>query len=181
MEIVEAKLSDLERFFAYLSAQLLDNALDETPLFQPIAKKHCEVSPELKNKFREGFKHQVGESGWRKLWLVVDPNRDVHGHIDLRHHSGDYRYHRVLLGMGVDAGVRKLGLGLKLIELVTQFCLDTNEIEWLDLNVLSNNLPAKNLYTKCNFEVIGEIEDCYRIDGRSVSELSMTLRTKNYV
>lgn len=178
MEIVEALPSDLDEFFEYLSAQLLDNASDETPLFQPIAKKECKVSPLLKTKFREGFQYRAGERGWRKLWLVKDAGGYICGHIDLRHHADEYRFHRVLLGMGVDASVRNQGLGLKLIELVTQFCLDTDEIEWLDLNVLSNNLPAKNLYMKCNFEVIGDVDDCYRIDGTSVSELTMTVRTK---
>ena len=51
-------------------------------------------------------------------------------------------------------------------------------IDWLDLNVLSNNLPAKNLYLKAGFTVVGEMEDYYRIDGQSVSELSLTLQTK---
>ncbi|MEZ9548048.1 GNAT family N-acetyltransferase, partial [Vibrio crassostreae] len=46
------------------------------------------------------------------------------------------------------------------------------------LNVLSNNLPAKNLYLRTGFTVVGEMEDYYRIDGQSVSELTMTLETK---
>ncbi len=83
--------------------------------------------------------------------------------------------------MGVDASVRKQGIGVKLIELVTTFCRETDSIDWLDLNLLSINLPAKNLYLKCGFEVLGEIRDCYRIDGESVSELTMTKCTKNHV
>ena len=81
--------------------------------------------------------------------------------------------------MGVDHSVRKQGLGGKLIESVVQFCRDTQGIDWLDLNVLSDNLPAKNLYLKYGFSIIGEMSDCYRIDGQSISEMTMTLCTKD--
>ncbi|MGP8305324.1 GNAT family N-acetyltransferase [Vibrio sp. YIC-376] len=178
MEIVEAKLSDLELFFEYLGTQLLDNAADDSPLFQPIAKAHCQISEPLQAKFRDGFKFSLGELGWRKLWLVKGFGGQILGHIDLRHCGDEYRFHRVLLGMGVDRNVRKQGLGIKLVETVIQFCRETNGVDWLDLNVLSENLPAKNLYMKCGFRVIGEMSDCYRIDGESVSELTMTVSTQ---
>ncbi|PSU50121.1 GNAT family N-acetyltransferase [Photobacterium frigidiphilum] len=180
MDIVEAKLSDLESFFEYLGTQLLDNAADDFPLFQPMAKKHCVVTEPLKAKFRDGFGLSVGQAGWRKLWMVKETNEKIIGHIDLRHYSEEYRFHRVMLGMGVDGSARKQGLGAKLIESVIKFCRESEGIEWLDLNVLSNNIPAKNLYLKYGFKVIGEMSDCYRIDGKSVSELTMTLCTKNY-
>jgi len=56
---------------------------------------------------------------------------------------------------------------------------ENNDIDWLDSNVLSNNLPAKNLYLKSGFKIIGEMSDCYRIDGESVSGMTMTLSTKS--
>lgn len=105
MKILEAEPSDLPSFFEYLGVQLLDNASDDTPLFQPIAKKSCHITPELEMKFRDGFESRVGEPSWRKLWVAKDSNGDIRGHIDLRHHSGEYRSHRVLLGMGVDTSV----------------------------------------------------------------------------
>ncbi|MEI8593084.1 GNAT family N-acetyltransferase [Photobacterium sp. Hal280] len=181
MKIVEAKLSDLEPFFEYLSVQLLDNAADDSPLFQPLAKKHSVVTELLQDKFRNGFDHCVGETGWRKLWLVKEADGKVLGHIDLRHYNEEYKLHRVMLGMGVDESARKQGLGAKLIESAIKFCQESESIEWLDLNVLSNNTPAKNLYLKTGFKVIGEIPDCYRIDEKSVSELWMTLSTSSYV
>ncbi|MEL6116844.1 GNAT family N-acetyltransferase [Photobacterium sp. SP02] len=180
MRIVEAKRSDLEYFFEYIGAQLLENADDDSPLFQPISKENCLVSEQFKAKFRDGFEYSLGEPGWRKLWVIKDSNERVVGHIDLRHYSEEYKFHRVLLGMGVDSSLRKQGLGVKLIESVIQFCNKTSSIDWLDLNVLSNNLPAKNLYLKCGFEAVGEMSDCYRIEAEAVSETTMTLCTKNY-
>ena len=38
MEIIEAKQTDLDAFFDYLKLQLLDNASDDSSLFQ-----HCQV------------------------------------------------------------------------------------------------------------------------------------------
>ncbi|RYY04253.1 MAG: N-acetyltransferase [Gammaproteobacteria bacterium] len=180
MEIVEATFSDLELFFEYLGEQLLDNASDYSPLFQPIAKENCQISEQLRAKFRDGFTSDVGELGWRKLWLVKDFSGDIRGHIDLRHYGRDYSFHRVLLGMGVEYSARKRGLGVKLLNSVIEYCKETSGIDCLDLNVLSNNIPAKNLYLKCGFKIIGEMADCYRIDGKSVSEITMTLCTKKY-
>ncbi|MDN3679285.1 GNAT family N-acetyltransferase [Vibrio tapetis subsp. quintayensis] len=179
MRIVEATLADLEPFFVYLGVQLLDNASDDSPLFQPIAKKHCQVSKQLEDKFRNGFESKIGQPGWRKLWLVKDNDARILGHIDLRHDNGEYSFHRVTLGMGVDSSVRKQGLGRKLVESVIQFCHENTNIDWLDLNVLANNRPAKELYLKCGFQVIGEMSDCYRIDGQPVSEITMTLCTRS--
>lgn len=101
MEIVEAKISDLDLFFEYLGVQLLENASDHSPLFQPIPKDHCKVSEQLRTKFRDGFGVSIGKPSWRKLWLAKDSSSRILGHIDLRHYSGEYNFHRVLLGMGV--------------------------------------------------------------------------------
>ncbi|GLT16937.1 N-acetyltransferase [Vibrio zhanjiangensis] len=178
MRIVEATPLDLDPFFEYIGVQLLENADDDSPLFQPLSKEHCRVSENFKAKFREGFEHSIGEHGWRKLWLIKDSHQGVVGHIDLHHYSEEYKFHRVLLGMGVDSNLRQQGLGAKLIECVIQFCNQSPSIDWLDLNVLTNNLPAKNLYLKCGFETVGEMSDCYRIEEHAVSETMMTLCTK---
>jgi ribosomal protein S18 acetylase RimI-like enzyme len=179
MEIVEAKQTDLESFFDYLKSQLLDNASDDSPLFLPIAKQHCQVSEQLRTKFQDGFRFEYGQLAWRKLWLAKDINGLICGHIDLRHHNTEYSCHRVVFGMGVDQRMRKQGLGLKLLETIISFCRETNCVDWLDLTVLSNNQPAINLYLKCGFRVVGEITDRYRIDDIAVSEVAMTLCTKN--
>ena len=54
-----------------------------------------------------------------------------------------------------------------------------HDIDWLDLNVLSVNVLAKNLYLKCGFKSIGEISDYYRIEGESLSEILMTKSVKS--
>ncbi|MDO6709072.1 GNAT family N-acetyltransferase [Photobacterium sp. 1_MG-2023] len=180
MEVVEAEQSDLESFFVYLENQLSENGNGEIPLFQPMSREQKEVPEPTKEKFIQGFTHPFGDTGWRKLWVVKDTSGSIKGHIDLRHHGDENRSHRVLLGMGVDATCRKQGLGQRLIDAVINFCEEKSEIDWLDLCVLSENIPAKNLYLKTGFSVVGEFKDQYRIDGLSVSETAMTKYVKNH-
>ncbi len=180
MEVVEAEQSDLESFFVYLENQLSENGQGGYPLFLTISREVKELPESSKQKFIEGFSHEYGDSGWRKLWLAKDDAGSIKGHIDLRHHGDDSRFHRVLLGMGVDATCRKQGLGQRLIDAVINFCEEKAEIDWLDLCVLSENIPAKNLYLKTGFSVVGEFKDQYRIDGQSVSETAMTKYVKSH-
>nr|WP_245986820.1 N-acetyltransferase [Vibrio pectenicida] len=123
---------------------------------------------------------RVCSSVRRKLWVVKNKFGNIKGHIDLRHHNVESRSHRVLLGMGVDASCRKQGLGQRLIDVVIDFCQEKVEIDWLDLCVLSGNIPAKNLYLKTGFSFVGEFKDQYRIDGLSVSEIAMTKYVKKH-
>ena len=180
MEVVEADKSDLVSFFAYLEHQLSENGNGEVPLFQPMSREQSEVPEATKEKFIQGFSHEFGDVGWRKLWVVKDTYGSIKGHIDLRHYNDESRSHRVLLGMGVHVSCRKQGIGQRLIDAVISFCQEKTEIDWLDLCVLSENFPAKNLYLKSGFDVVGEFNDQYRIDGLSVSETAMTKCIKNY-
>ncbi|WP_229815759.1 GNAT family N-acetyltransferase [Bacterioplanes sanyensis] len=176
MIINEANPEQLTKFFGYLNRQLAENI---HPLFQPLAREHCYVSDSIKKRFIKGFNYQLGQSGWRKLWLAWSENDKILGHIDLRHYSEAYKSHRLLLGMGVDSNARQQGLGMRLVQHVINFCQQQDNVDWLDLNVLSNNIPAKNLYLKAGFEIVGEVNDCYRIDGEAVAETSMTLNTRS--
>lgn len=180
MKVVEAEKSDLDLFFLYLKKQLSENGQGENPLFLPISREVKELPESSKKTFIEGFAHEYGDSGWRKLWVAKDDAGTIKGHIDLRHHSDNNSAHRVVLGMGVDSSCRKQGLGIKLLHSVLNFCQEHEAIDWLDLCVLSNNIPAKNLYLRTGFNVVDEFKDQYRIDGQSVSETAMTIGVKNH-
>jgi len=79
--------------------------------------------------------------------------------------------------MGVDSHFRRQGVGRMLIEHAISYCRLNGFISWLDLNVLSNNLAAKQLYLNVGFIESGELVDRYRIDGESIAELSMNIAT----
>jgi len=177
MDIEIARKSDLSDFFTYITLQLADNGRAGSPLFQPVSRDDNILSVPARQRFMLGVQTPVGDPGWRLLWLAKDESGRIMGHIDIRPYEDDYCAHRVLLGMGVDSHFRRRGVGRMLIEHVIRYCRTNGLISWLDLNVLSNNLAAKQLYLNTGFKVCGELVDRYRIDGESISELSMNMAT----
>ncbi|MCW7551627.1 GNAT family N-acetyltransferase [Endozoicomonas gorgoniicola] len=175
MKIIEARKTDLNSFFIYLEEHLLENGENADFLFQPVSRNQKKLAESTKDKFTIAFSNEFGESGWRKLWVAKDESGKIRGHIDLRPHSDVNCQHRVLLGMGVDSLYRKQGIGTELIKTAINFCQENKVIDWLDLCVLSENTPARNLYLKNGFSIVGEFQDQYRIDGQSISETAMTM------
>ena len=155
MNIEIARKSDLSDFFIYITRQLADNGRADFPLFQPISRQNSTLSVPARQRFMMGVKTPMGQPGWRLLWLAKDKQDRIMGHIDIRPYDDDYCEHRVLLGMGVDSHYRRQGVGRKLIDHVIQYCLYLNK----------------------GFNICGEWVDKYRIDGDSISELSMTINT----
>jgi ribosomal protein S18 acetylase RimI-like enzyme len=128
------------------------------------------------SRFEQGISTTFGESGWRRLWLAVDNDGQIVGHIDIRSHPESNTTHRALLGMGVDRNSRNQGLGLSLLDEMFTFATSQTELEWIDLWVLSSNSAAKALYVKAGFELGGELPDMFRIDGVSQGYTLMTRR-----
>ena len=48
--------------------------------------------------------------------------------------------------------------------------------DWVDLHVLLDNEPALAFYRGFGFVEIGRVEDYFRIEGRSIGDVQMTLR-----
>jgi len=152
---------------------LSDNGDGETALFQPMSREQSYLSDKMKLSFLQGLQLEIGQLGWRKLWLAFDKEKIV-GHLDIRSHPMKYTGHRALLGMGVDRLIRKTGLGGRLLTSMLSWVEKNTEIEFIDLCVLSSNLAAQRLYLRNGFEKSGEIEDMFRINGQSLSHTMMS-------
>ena len=163
-------------FFAYLDEHLQRNGKGDTPLFQPASRTQAGFPKEKEAGFVEGMHIAIGSPKWRRAWMALDENGAIIGHADLRARAEPCCSHRALLGMGVHHNHRKSGIGTRLVEFVTQWARDTGVIEIVDLAVLSGNLPAIRLYEKTGFKRICEIEDMFRIDGRSEADILMAKR-----
>jgi ribosomal protein S18 acetylase RimI-like enzyme len=96
------------------------------------------------------------------------------GHVDLRAHQDSGITHRTLLGMGVGEAYRGRGLSRQLLEFACLWVRASEQIDWLDLEVLSANLPALSLYQSAGFEQLCEFKDMYRIDGQPEAVIRMT-------
>ena len=168
--------TDLAALFAYLNDHLADNGKGGTPLFQPMARSESRLPPEKEAGFITGLGTPVGEPGWRRVWLALDEAGAIAGHIDLRARPERPAAHRALLGMGVHRDHRRKGLGARLIDAALAWAHDEAGVDWIDLEVLSVNRAARDLYTRTGFATIGEMPDMFRIDGEQHAYTFMTRR-----
>lgn len=175
ISIEQLKEEKLDDFFEYLTKHLSENGINNTLRFQPFTKKQSKLSTEWKVKFENGLNKDFKTTGWRKLWVATNELDQIVGHIDIRSHIDQNTDHRVLLGMGVDSNFRKMKIGRKLIQYIVDYCKRDNDICWIDLQVLTNNIPAIRLYENLNFQSQSIITDMYRIDNKSYDYMSMNL------
>ena len=162
-------------FVEYLNDHLSDSGAGG-PYFQPLQRGTSRLPPEKEAAFLAGLDIPLGSAGWRRAWVARSAERQIIGHVDLRSHPERFAEHRCLLGMGVHRGYRKLGLGATLLSHAEQWASTTAGLEWIDLQVLSENEVAIRLYLRMGFTKIGEIPEMFRIDGRALSYTSMTKR-----
>jgi ribosomal protein S18 acetylase RimI-like enzyme len=178
VKIRPADAADLPAFFVYLDDHLRDNGRDGAPLFQPLARAQSQLPPGLKASFVEGVAIPVGEPRWRRLWLALDARGSIAGHIDLRARPEPLARHRAMLGMGVHRAYRRRGLGAQLLAAAVDWARAQDGLQWIDLEVLSENHPAVALYLRAGFTMTARIEDMLQIDGVSqdLSYMSLALR-----
>ena len=165
---------ELATFFHYLNDHLLDNGRDGAPLFQPMSRSSTGFPPEKANGFTTGLQASFGQQGWRRLWVALEGGQII-GHIDLRSRPEPAARHRCLLGMGVHRNARRGGLGTALVATAAEWARGQG-LEWVDLEVLQGNAPARALYRKMGFVQTGEIPDLFRIDGESLGYVFMSLQ-----
>lgn len=167
-----------DEFFLYLNDHHSDNGRGEAGYFLPLSQSESRFSSDKENSFRAGINIPVGSPGWRRAWIARISNRQIVGHIDLRCHPVIFAEHRCLIGMGVDRNHRRQGLGTALLSHASEWALANTGLEWLDLQVLSSNEAAVQLYLRAGFTKVGEMAEMFKIDGRSFSSTTMTKRLR---
>jgi len=169
--------ADLPVFFVYLNDHLQDNGSGGTARFMPMARSESRFSPEKELAFRNGMEIPVGQPGWRRGWLALTADGRIAGHVDLRARPEKACAHRALLGMGVQRDFRRQGLGEALVKVALGWAA-SEPIDWIDLEVLSVNTAARQLYARCGFTQVGEIADMFRIDGESLGYTFMVRKIR---
>jgi ribosomal protein S18 acetylase RimI-like enzyme len=178
VNIRPADAADLPAFFVYLDDHLRDNGRDGAPLFQPLSRAQSQLPAGLKVSFIEGMAIPVGQAGWRRLWLALDARGSIAGHIDLRSRPEPLARHRAMLGMGVHRAYRRRGLGAQLLATALDWARSGDGLQWIDLEVLSENHAAVALYLRSGFTMTARIADMLQIDGVShdLSYMTWALR-----
>ena len=149
-----------------------------TPIFSP---RPADV-PWLKDSTRQDILKDwvkaLDTPAWERTWGAFNDQREMIGHIDLRASSLSTGLHRATVGMGVDEGYRKNGLGRDLLMTAIKWAKAQAELDWLDLNVFANNPSAIRLYASCGFTEVGRMVDLFRVEGHSQDDLQMTLKLR---
>ena len=168
-------IGEFDRFITYLNEHLAENGSEEVGYFQPTSRGAPMLPLAKTEAFRSGLGRAVSELGWRRAWVARQGAAFV-GHIDLRARPEPFTSHRCLLGMGVHRECRRRGLAGRLLAVATAWAVETTGLDWIDLEVLSTNVPAVRFYEKSGFESVGEVPDLFRIDGLGLGSRSMTKR-----
>lgn len=176
LSIAPVHESDIAGFVAYLNDHLADNGGEGAGYFQPLPREQSFFSADRAAAFRAGLATAVGSKGWRRAWAARAADGRIAGHIDLRAHAEGGAEHRCLLGMGVDRHYRRAGLGMALIAHAREWAANAAKLEWIDLQVIGENRAATGLYQRAGFAGMGDIPDMFRIDGKSFSYVTMSLR-----
>lgn len=180
MAIRRVDQSDLTAFFVYLDDHLRDNGANGAPLFQPMPRAESRLPAHKRMGFENGLSTPLGQRGWRRAWIAVESSGAIAGHFDLRARPEPASEHRALLGMGVHRNYRQQGLGLMLVGAAVEWARRQAELEWIDLEVLSVNEPARRLYSRAGFIVTGEVHDLFRLDGVKLGYTYMSLALLNH-
>ena len=122
------------------------------------------------------FALPLTEPKWRRAFAVVTEDGSFVGSCELKGDEWRAGLHRCELGIGIERPYRRLGLGRRLLEHAIDLARASSTIEWIDLYVFGHNAPARALYKSLGFQETGTVRDRFRIGGRSVDDVGMTLK-----
>ena len=114
------------------------------------------------------------DPGWQRWWAALDGD-EVIGHVNLKGPGLRTILHRCELGIGIERYRRGGGLGRRLMAAALDFARAEPSIDWVDLMVMQTNTTARALYESLGFTHIGTYEDRFRIQGKSIGDVMMTL------
>ncbi|CAD6542788.1 hypothetical protein LMG28727_04060 [Paraburkholderia kirstenboschensis] len=167
---------DFQRWAEHLNRQIAESGQNGRPFFSPMEAVDFQ-SPERRARFENGLATSLHQPAWMRAWAVEGPDASLVAHLDLSGSSIPSEKHRATLGIGVEDAFHRRGIGRELMLKAIEFAAH-NDIEWIDLFVFSDNLAAIGLYRSLGFVKVGRRNDRFRISGRSVDDVTMTLRTK---
>lgn len=120
----------------------------------------------------------LDQPGWQRWFCAHEvASGQIIGHIDLKSDPLRAGLHRCELGIGIENAYRRNGLGRRLMTEAISFVRGNKGIDWIDLRVFANNLPARSLYKSLGFVEVGTVTDRFRIDSERIDDVIMTLHT----
>ena len=176
MTVQALTVDDLDAFVRHLEESHRESGTDGDVYFGPYSRDEEFDVEASKIRNRKRWERPLTGNGWRRTWGVYDGERIV-AVATVVSYDLPAEFHRVSLGMSVLRGHRRRGHGTRLLEAVIAWCREQPGIDWLDLGVFGDNLPAQGLYRKMGFRETGRVEDRFRMDGNRIADISMSLST----
>jgi RimJ/RimL family protein N-acetyltransferase len=124
----------------------------------------------------DAYARPLTEPKWRRAFVVVTEEGRIVGAAELKGDELRAGLHRCELGLAVERPYRRLGFGRQLLASAIEFARASSTIEWLDLYVFGHNVAARALYKDLGFKESGTVADRFRIDGRSLDDVIMSLK-----
>ena len=169
--------SDLQMIIRHRVRHSKENGRDGDVIFAPIEEEHSIKDEELKRD-AEAVSKPITTPGWMRIWVLTD-EIEIFGEITLVNRLAmTTALHRCLLMMGIERSARRQGWGSKLMAEAIEWAKLQPTLDWITLNVFENNLPAKTLYKKFGFEVVGTNKDMFRVFGQSIDDTEMVLKLR---
>jgi ribosomal protein S18 acetylase RimI-like enzyme len=174
-EIVSAAPDDAERWRDHLAIHMGESGRDGI-VFAPYSALDPRPleTPDRLARTREALARPPSQPQWLRVFLAIEREGRIAGHLDLAGGTLRTDAHRCHLGIGVLAPFRGRRIGESLMRHAIRWAR-SESLVWMDLNVLDGNAPAIALYRKLGFVETGHVVDRFRIDGASIGDLSMSL------
>ncbi|AKT43105.1 GNAT family N-acetyltransferase [Chondromyces crocatus] len=145
-------------------------------------------SEEVQRLAQERWEKSLTTPRWGRAWLLWsgpppvrgpggfhDPGARVVGSVELQGGRLEAELHRCTLGIGMLSAYRGQGHGRRLMETAIAWARDEAGLDHVDLGVFVGNEQAKRLYVSLGFKELTVRPDAFRVDGRSLDDIEMTL------
>jgi GNAT superfamily N-acetyltransferase len=174
LDVVAVMPTDFRRWTEHIDRLFAESGRNGQPLFSPYEQAPNVSSPERQCRFESSLVVPVRQPGWMRAWSVHDPSQRIVCHLDLSGSNIPSETHRMMLGIGCEPTFQRQGIGATLMRFAIEFALE-NGIEWIDLFVFGDNIAAIALYKRFGFAESGRRPDRFRLMGRAVDDVMMTL------
>jgi len=121
------------------------------------------VTRKDEGEFLETMMKEVAKK--RRVSVAAFDGDRIVGHCDISGRPSSDERHTGMLGIIVSDGYRGVGLGEVMMRTALKEASKLG-IWMIELEVFSNNAPARHLYEKLGFEVVGTIPKKVKRDGR---------------
>lgn len=168
---------DVEAFLRLAIAIRQESGVRGTPIFAPYSSDEPPrgPSPERIAELRERLGRPTAEPDWYRGFLLFSGKTPV-GELSISGGRLLSERHRGTIGMGILDGHRGRGHGERLLSAGIAWAAADPVVEWLDLGVFSGNERAQRLYTRLGFVETGRVPDRFRVDGKKITDIQMSLR-----